>query len=122
MLAVLALLSACSGKKENPLPQEMEMHKQLGVEVYIDTMVPHQTAFNKQIVCNGKLVAKAKSDLNFTQQGLVEDVKVREGQRVQKGSLIATLDKKDRQRELEKAEHELERQGGTDRQADRPGI
>lgn len=109
MLAVLALLSACSGKKENPLPQEMEMHKQLGVEVYIDTMVLHQTAFNKQIVCNGKLVAKAKSDLNFTRQGLVEDVKVREGQRVQKGSLIATLDKKDRQRELEKAEHELER-------------
>lgn len=44
MLAVLALLSACSGKKKNPLPQEMEMHKQLGVEVYIDTMVLHQTA------------------------------------------------------------------------------
>ena len=109
-LAALLLLAACSGKKEaGDEEPDMEMHHQQGVEVYVDTVVLHQTEFNKQIVCNGKLAAKAKSELNFTSQGLIADVMVREGQHVEKGTLIATLDKRERMRELEKTEHELER-------------
>lgn len=111
LLAVcMAALTACrGGKQETDEPQDMEMHQQQGVEVFVDTMVLHQTEFNKQIVCNGKLAARAKSDLTFTVQGLVADVLVKEGQRVAKGTLIATLDKTEKQRELEKAEQEQER-------------
>ena len=108
--AALVLLAACnSGKKGEDAPKDMEMHQQQGVEAFVDTMVLHQTEFNKQIVCNGKLAAKAKSEINFTGQGVIADVMVKEGQRVSKGALIATLDKSEKRRELEKAEHELER-------------
>ncbi|MGN0234428.1 MAG: efflux RND transporter periplasmic adaptor subunit [Bacteroidaceae bacterium] len=110
LLSVALLLAAChSEKKSEDAQQDMEMHRQEDVEAYVDTMVLHQTKFNKQIVCNGKLAAKAKSELNFNIQGVIADVMVKEGQRVDKGALIATLDKSEKRRELEKAEHELER-------------
>ena len=64
---------------------------------------------NERNVCNGRLRAKAKSELNFNGQGIIAEVFVREGQHIGKGKLIATLDKQDRQRELEKAKHELQR-------------
>lgn len=106
----MILLAACTrGKEENKDGSGMEMHQQQMSETYVDTMVLHQKEFNKQIVCNGRLRAKAKSELNFNGQGIIAEVFVREGQHIGKGKLIATLDKQDRQRELEKAEHELQR-------------
>ena len=110
LLAAFILLAACtSNKEENKDDSGMEMHQQQMSETYVDTMVLHQKEFNKQIVCNGRLRAKAKSELNFNGQGIIAEVFVREGQHIGKGKLIATLDKQDRQRELEKAEHELQR-------------
>lgn len=110
LIAAFALLAACTrGKEENKDDSGMEMHQQQMSETYVDTMVLHQTEFNKQIVCNGRLRAKAKSELNFNGQGIIAEVFVREGQHIGKGKLIATLDKQDRQRELEKAKHELQR-------------
>lgn len=110
LLVAFTLLAACtSNKEENKDGSEMEMHQQQMSETYVDTMVLHQTEFNKQIVCNGRLRAKAKSELNFNGQGIIAEVFVREGQHIGKGKLIATLDKQDRQRELEKAKHELQR-------------
>ena len=106
----LVLLAACSSDKEKKDEDaDMEMHQQQLSETYVDTMVLHQTEFNKQIVCNGRLRAKAKSELNFTNQGIIATVCVREGQHVAKGALIATLDKLEKQRELDRAEHELQR-------------
>ena len=106
----LVLLVACSSDKEKKNEDvDMEMHQQQMSETYVDTMVLHQTEFNKQIVCNGRLRAKAKSELNFTNQGIIATVCVKEGQHVAKGALIATLDKLEKQRELDKAEHELQR-------------
>ena len=110
LLAAFILVAACtSNKEENKDGSGMEMHQQQMSETYVDTMVLHQKEFNKQIVCNGRLRAKAKSELNFNGQGIIAEVFVREGQHISKGKLIATLDKQDRQRELEKAEHELQR-------------
>lgn len=109
-VGLMILLAACTrGKEENKDGSGMEMHQQQMSETYVDTMVLHQKEFNKQIVCNGRLRAKAKSELNFNGQGIIAEVFVREGQHIGKGKLIATLDKQDRQRELEKAEHELQR-------------
>ena len=110
LIALFVLLAACTrGKEENRDGSGMEMHQQQMSETYVDTMVLHQTEFNKQIVCNGRLRAKAKSELNFNGQGIIAEVFVREGQHIGKGKLIATLDKQDRQLELEKAKHELQR-------------
>lgn len=102
-------LIACSSKKEKDALAEMEMRQQSMSETYVDTMTLHTSTFNKQIVCNGRLRAKAKSELNFVTQGITAEIFVKEGMAVQKGALIASLDKRERLRELEKAEKELER-------------
>lgn len=99
---------SCSNKKTG-LPNNMEMHKQTMSETYVDTMTLRTSVFDKQIVCNGRLRAKAKSELNFVTQGVTTDIFVKEGMRVAKGALIASLDKRERVREVEKAEKELER-------------
>lgn len=110
LLVAATLIVSCGLKKEEVKDDApMELHKQQMSETYVDTMVLHKTAFNKQIVCNGRLRAKAKSALNFKGQGVIADVFVSEGQHVSKGTLIATLDKLDLQREVERAEHELHR-------------
>lgn len=99
-------LVACGDKKQDAT---MEMHQQSMSETYVDTMTLRKSTFYKQIVCNGRLRAKAKSELNFVTQGVTAEIYVKEGMAVQKGTLIASLDKRERLRELEKAEKELER-------------
>ena len=104
------MLGLFSCQKENQTKEpQMEMLGQPINETYVDTMVLRMQPFNKQIVCNGRLRAKAKSELSFLQQGVTMQICVTEGQYVAKGTLIASLDKTERLRELEKAEHELER-------------
>lgn len=104
------MLGLFSCQKENQTKEpQMEMLGQPINETYVDTTVLRMQPFNKQIVCNGRLRAKAKSELSFLQQGVTMQICVTEGQYVAKGTLIASLDKTERLRELEKAEHELER-------------
>jgi len=76
-------------------------------ETYVDTMTLTMSPFKRQVVCNGRLKAVKKSDLMFPYQGITMELFVKEGQWVKKGDLIATLDKRERQRNLEKAEHDL---------------
>lgn len=110
LTAALLLLVACSSNKgEKKGESEMEMHQQAMSETYVDTLTLRTSNFNKQIVCNGRLRAKEKSELNFVTQGVTSEIFVKEGMNVQKGALIASLDKRERLRELEKAEKELER-------------
>lgn len=110
LMVGIVLLAACSFDKDKKKEDaDMGMRQQQMSETYVDTMVLHQTEFNKQIVCNGRLRARTKSELNFTGQGIIATVCVKEGQHVSKGALIATLDKLDKQRELERTEHELQR-------------
>lgn len=107
-LAVGLTMSSCRQKAVDE-KDELETHVQAMGETYVDTMTLHVTPFDKQIVCNGRLRAKAKGDLAFLSQGVTTEIFVQEGQRVEKGALIASLDKRERTREVEKAEHELYR-------------
>jgi len=108
LLGALAFLMACASKNKDQA-EELEKHEQTMSETYVDTMTLHMAPFDKQIVCNGRLRAKTKSDLTFPSQGVTTEIFVREGQRVKKGQLIASLDKRERTREVEKAEHEVYR-------------
>lgn len=109
-VVIPVLCASCLEKRDGQEGvAEMEMsHKDMN-ETYVDTMSLRKSTFNKQIVCNGKLKAKAVCELNFTGQGRIDNVFVKEGQMVEKGDVVATLDKQERERELGKAEHELER-------------
>ena len=107
-LGVSLAMQSCRQKAEDK-KENLEKHEQTMSETYVDTMTLHVTPFDKQIVCNGRLRAKAKSDLTFLSQGVTTEIFVQEGQRVTKGALIASLDKRERTREVEKAEHEVYR-------------
>lgn len=103
------LLASCGGRKPNGAENHIEESRQVAGEAYVDTMRLRMSQFNKQIVCNGRLRAKAKSNLAFASQGITMKIYVKEGQWVPKGALIAALDQKERIREVEKAEHDLAR-------------
>lgn len=113
MIAPMALLAAViisctSGKEKKEIEMEMPIVEEAVAEV--DTMILCKGTFDKQLLCNGKLAAIRKSTLTVPSQGgLLEEVYVRNGSRVQKGTLLAVTDQRDRQRELEKARHDLER-------------
>lgn len=108
-LAILCIGLASCGNEKKEESTEMETHRQAMSETYVDTMTLHISTFNKQVVCNGRLRAKAKSELSFATQGVTSGIYVEEGMRVSKGALIASVDKREKLREQEKAEKELER-------------
>lgn len=103
----LALLTAC-GKPEEKKDDDSLLRRQMS-ETYVDTMRLEVMPFQKQVVCNGRLSAREKSDLRFASDGVTLQIHVKEGQHVAKGQLIATLDRDQRVREVEKAQHDLYR-------------
>lgn len=103
-LAILAACSPAGEKKEDPGMVRRQM-----TETYVDTMSLREEPFRKQVVCNGRLAAREKSDLRFGADGITMQLHVREGQQVAKGQVIATLDKERWMREVERAEHDLYR-------------
>lgn len=109
VIAIICIAFFSCGHKKDKSGADMEINQQTMTETYVDTMALRMSTFDKQIVCNGRLRAKAKSDLNFITQGITIDLFVKEGMQVAKGALIASLDKRERLREVEKAEKELER-------------
>lgn len=106
LISALSLLSSCGRgdkeTKEDTPPEVLSMS-----ETYVDTMRLTVSPFVKQVVCNGRLSAREKSDLRFESDGITLQLHVKEGQHVAKGQLIATLDKDRRLREVEKGEHDL---------------
>lgn len=109
MWTALSSMSTACHRRLSEHTDEMEKHEQMRNETYVDTMTLYVTQFDKQIICNGRLRAKTKSDLAFSSQGMTTDIYVKEGQWVRKGTLIASLDKRERSREVERAEHEVYR-------------
>lgn len=105
-LTGMAFTVSCSNKGEKK-EQEAERNAAAMSEIYVDTMTLVSSPFNEQVVCNGRIKAANKSDLRFAKDGTTVQLNVREGQRVGKGDVIASLDKEECLREIEKAEHDL---------------
>lgn len=95
--------------KDEEKDQPMESAVQKLNENYVDTMVLHKVVFNKQIKCNGKLRAAAKSELAMPTTGILHAIYVKNGMTVKKGALLASVDSREAKRELSKAEREMEK-------------
>lgn len=107
MLAVvLTFVCGCKGKKDSQVKtEETEMARgAYGAEKNQVTVVSlERKVFNKQLVCNGKLEAQSKVTVQFSAQGTIAEIGVRDGQKVQKGQVLASLDKEQPRRQLEQA-------------------
>ena len=89
-LVVWAVWGAVCGCKDTDgqdeeKEQAMEGAVQKLNENYVDTMMLHKVVFNKQIKCNGKLRAAAKSELAMPATGLLHAIHVKNGSLVKKG-------------------------------------
>lgn len=108
-MMTLSMLASCGKADQDKKDDKGAGETRQMTETYVDTMRLVKSAFHKQVVCNGRLAAREKSDLRFANDGVTMQLHVREGQHVAKGQVIATLDRDQRLREVEKAEHDLYR-------------
>jgi len=106
VLVIAVLVCGCKGKKdkeENEDTTEMARGS-FKADKNIVTVEPLSLkTFNKQLICNGKLEAQSKVAVQFEAQGKIDKINVRDGQKVQKGQILASLDKEQPRRQLEQA-------------------
>lgn len=106
ILAISTVVLSCS-KPQAEAPSDT-VQPQAVIEV--DTLTLHAQTFQKQLVCNGKLVAIRKAELMCPSAGdVLQEVYVKNGQRVAKGTLLALSDTRVKSENLEKANHNRER-------------
>lgn len=75
----------------------------------VDTILLHKTDFNKEIISNGKLSAFRKANLNFSSDGEIVAVFVKNGDYVNIGAPIARLNSKILNLNYEQSKEVLER-------------
>ena len=103
---VIPFVCGCKSKKDKESNDEnTEMaHGSYNAEKNVVTVAPLvRKVFNKQLICNGKLEAQSKVTVQFEAQGKIAQINVRDGQKVQKGQVLASLDKEQPRRQLEQA-------------------
>ena len=104
----LFFLISCGSSEENKKTAPTEMQTEQ-TENYVDTMTLRLTDFNREVVCNGRLRAAVKSMLVPRHNDIITSIHVREGQWVEKGTLLAVTDEINYLREVERAERDLEK-------------
>ena len=107
MVLVAGIWVSCKHKTASDM--DMENAPAMTTEAYVDTIRLHTQTFHRELICNGKLKAIEKSELSFTDGGIVSTVLVHNGSYVRKGQLIAKTDDGDARLDLEKAKKELEK-------------
>lgn len=94
-------------KNENNATQTITMEQTI---VEVDTVVLRKQTFQKQILCNGKLVAIRRAELRCPNAGeILKSVNVKNGQRVSTGMLLAIAESHHGEEEIERAKNSMER-------------
>lgn len=101
--------------KENKIQEKPLNATQAKSTNIVDTMQLTKSVFHLELISNGRLRAFQKSDLSFEATGMVQTLRVKNGDKVKKGELIAQLDVseanlrvKQMQQALKKAKLELQ--------------
>lgn len=107
---LLLLLTAC---KEHPIAKDAAsavVNQSVGTvkKTVVKTLILAPQPFEKEIISQGKMKAKAYSDVTFDLSERIEEVLVQTGQRVKKGQVLARLRDFEWQNQLQKVHHQLE--------------
>lgn len=106
----LAIATVSCGNKEKEKETEDEFAQLEQTVVEVDTMSLIRQTFQKQILCNGRLSAIRKAELMCPRAGeILQSVNVKNGQMVSAGAVLAVADTRDRNVELDRAQHDLQR-------------
>ena len=109
LLSVIVLGAIACGNEKKKDEKEIGKSESQSPLITVDTLVLKKRTFQKQIVCNGKLRAVFKSDLSFDGTGVITAINGSNGGYVKKGEVLATLDMKEAQVELEKSYRAMEK-------------
>ena len=104
-------LSSC-GTSTKAEENEEDIAKKSFVEkqaVKVSVEAVRQGAFAQELVSNGKLMAKEKAVVPFKVQEQIVSLKVRNGQRVQKGQLLAQVESFQYQKQLSDCNNQYEK-------------
>jgi len=74
----------------------------------VSVQLLQKTDFNQEIISQGKIEARYRSDVTFELDEKIESINIRVGQKVKKGQILATLDDFAYQYELEKIDQKIE--------------
>jgi len=105
-LLILFFSFACSSNKEDMEDRAKKQH--VASKNPVDTMVLQKGTFYRELVSNGRLEALQKAKLRFKVSGELQKIVVANGDKVQKGQLLARLNDFSLKNELKKAQNQLE--------------
>ncbi len=111
LLVVLSVVACGNNKKKNPQAGKPNkaLQSQKPQKVEVEVVELKQQTFNQQTVCNGKLRAFNKGELNFEGQGVIAKIEVKNGDFVKKGEIIAVLDTEDAMIALAKSKQAMQK-------------
>lgn len=107
LLLVLFFLFSCKSGSEDMEDQAKQEH--LEEKNPVDTMVLKRGTFYRELASNGKLEALQKAKLRFNISGELKNIYVDNGQKVEKGQLLAELEDFSLKKEVKKAENQLKK-------------
>jgi len=102
---------SCGGGKEAQEDEKDAPEQALsaGETAEVKAFALREQDFQRELVSNGTVRAAQKADLRFENEGIVEDIFVKNGQRVQKGQKIAQLEPFKLESALKQASEALEK-------------
>lgn len=104
-ISAIVILSRCTNAKTESMNDIKQVHQEDIASVNI--MVLERRPFHREIVSNGKLKAVQKSKLRFSVAGTLRKINVKNGNTVEAGQVIATIDQFEYKQKVEHAKTQL---------------
>lgn len=107
LMSVALLFSSCNnGSSESTTSEHDALPEEKNL---VETVVILREDFMREIVSNGKLTAIQKAELYFKTDGIIADIKVKNGQTVSNSEVLAMLHNEDTQFTLKQSRMNLEK-------------
>lgn len=107
----ITFFTACNGNKGDKESEE-DVAKKSYVEkqtVKVSVAKVRKGGFARELISNGKLSAKQKAVVPFRVQEIISEVRVKNGQRVKKGQLLALVDSYKYRKQLDDSRNQYEK-------------
>ena len=110
-LLILIIFCSVTSCFNNTASEEAADNKLKPAEIKnpVQVFVVKESTFHKELLSNGKLKARRKSNLRFQISGSLEEIRIRNGDQLSEGSVIAKLSQDEIKRSLYQKQLQLDR-------------
>ena len=92
LLCIACILYSCTPSQGTVTEDEIQKQRTAADIIEVETFQLQSGPFNSEIITNGKLLAVAKADLHFKTNESIVTINFKNGDKVNKGALIAQQD------------------------------